>query len=126
MSDSMMQEILNRLDALAGKLGEGAAYTWGTYMRQAFWVDGVLTAGLAVMLAIATYFGIKLCLWNIMKVDDDDTPYNKAEKYIAGEVITGLASIITGIISIVMMYNGLTHLINPQYYALISISNMLK
>jgi hypothetical protein len=36
MSETMMAEILKRLDVIGAKLSEGGAFAWQAYMRQAF------------------------------------------------------------------------------------------
>lgn len=128
MSDAMMQEILKRIDTLSEKLGAGGAFAWETLMRQALWVDGVMQVVISLVLFGVAYGLIKLTFW-FWRPAPEDSRYEYAieEDFVRffGSMLTVTGAVITGIMSLVYFFDGLQHVINPQYYALVSLSQML-
>lgn len=61
MNETMLQEILNRLDALSAKLGVAAHALFALYVRQAY-IDGIESVLIIAAMAVAIYFLVKITL----------------------------------------------------------------
>jgi hypothetical protein len=112
--NELNQEILNRLDLLAEKLGVTVEMLWKVCVKQAY-IDGYysifwIVFGLFII-AITFYTGKKV--WE--KVDEGDG-YWKTDKKVAVVVIF-LCMNIFSVVSIVDGINGTKKIINPEYYA---------
>lgn len=129
MSEPMMQEILKRLDTIGGKLGEGAAFSWGTFMKQAFWVDGVVSLIACLAGLVAAYFAIRLAAWMFKrsKRADEKHPYTgvDGDLWSMGGWATGFVCVIVAVVSILSIPGAISHMVNPGYYALMDLARLL-
>jgi hypothetical protein len=130
MSETMMRELLARLDAIGAKLGEGAAFTWETMMRQAIFVDGWLKLLISVgyaLLAFVLYRTIRY-IWS-KKLDEK---WNE-ERYVVedevarplGTIFVGAAFVIVAWFSLSSAHQAISHIANPQYYALWNLARLV-
>jgi hypothetical protein len=132
MNDTMMQELLKRLDMLGEKLGDGAAAMWITLVRQAFWDGGVMNlCWLTLWLLLGG-----LCLRTALRVgaklsaDKDPNSDTRLEYEERGDLKLGrgfaiAGAVACGLISVAVLQTAVTSLVNPQYYALQDLAKML-
>ena len=112
--DKLPQEILNRLDALAAKLGVTVQYLWAVLIKQAR-VEVYGDLFFAVLFGSCGYL-----LWLLMK---KMIKMIKADKWADDWLFFASAAIIAGIIGclitvILNLYWCITPLFNPEYWAL--------
>lgn len=109
----MNQEILQRLDALAAKLGVTATHLWAVLVRQAY-VEFATSVAFAVIIAIATYGFVRVVRHGIAQEWYDD--YDGLP-----QIFTGIVGIVLGVcwlVALVGVVQGIGYLINPEYFAL--------
>lgn len=120
----MEQEILKRLDLLAGRLGIAATQIWQFTVRQA-WV-GALSSLLWLVSLLAVFIvSYRLFRGAWRNLPDDMAAYNSMAAYndyngamcISIIVLSGAGMLITGIASISLLSGIVTRLLNPQYWA---------
>lgn len=106
------QELINRLDALAAKLGTTGDYLWSVLVKQAYIV------GATDFIWVVFYAGAAYALYRVGN-------YFRATAETKDEGAFWVPAIISWIATVGMVigvfYNaieGLQYLINPQYYAL--------
>lgn len=126
MNETLMQEILKRLDLISEKLGEGGAFAWETFIRQALWVDGVLRVGFAVASIVLAI--VLVCLgarvWKTVVnhyESDADAFFDTPLPAIVGIVLVVLVIILT-VSAFSSLTSGLEHMANPAYYALMDLA----
>lgn len=112
MTQQFEQQILQRLDALAAKLGVTANEVWGILLRQAR-VEVITSIG-EVGIGALLFFLIMKTVPKIPKWDAEDSE---------GKLIGGVVLCILGaIFGFIMLIDGLTKLptllFNPQFWAL--------
>lgn len=122
-----MNEILKRLDLIGEKLGEGVAFSWETFVRQAFLVDGVwgLISNLIVASLACGGLLLTVKLWAKGREADNEGDYQSDLLYTIGGVLVGLAAVVLFPVAIVGAINSISHLINPQYYALTDLAKLV-
>jgi hypothetical protein len=122
MSETMMQEILARLDAIGEKLGEGAAFTWETMIRQAVLVDGWLgllgSVGYALLAFV--FYRVVCYVWS----KKHDEKWNEERYVVKDEIVRGLGTsfggagfIVLVVASLYSAQQAIAHIVNPTYYA---------
>lgn len=131
MSETMMQEVLNRLDAIGAKLGEGGAFVWEAMMRQVFWVGGVLTLLFAVVLAVASFGAYRLWWhYNQIATEEKGKGYlgSNIRRQMDAEQVAGFSvvgCVASAIAAAVFLFYGLAHIVNPTYYALMELAKLV-
>jgi TctA family transporter len=129
MSETMMQEILNRLDVIGEKLGEGAAFTWETMMRQAVLVGGWLGILEAAGYALIAFFLYRVIRYLLSKKSDGhgNEEFVVADEVnrVFGSVFTGIALLIFGAMAVYSATQAMSHIINPSYYALMDLARLV-
>lgn len=117
-----MQEILKRLDSIGAKLGEGVAFSWEVFMRQALWVDGVFSViGYVVLmfLAVRCFAWAKAACKRAQGSDDDNL------LDFLGPIGAAVGGAILSVSSVYGIWDGVAHVLNPQYYALMDLVKLV-
>jgi len=119
----MQEEILTRLDALAEKLGVAAHELFAIYVRQAplEFVD-VVGSGIILM---TTFFVVK----SAVKIFATAVEEDKEGKMFGAGVITAIASVILIVASFVVIdetQEAVKAVLNPEYYAISHLGQLLK
>ena len=125
MSESMMQEILKRLDTIGAKLGEGAEFAWRVSIKQQMINNGILNLIISAVLLAVCWALVKI-LRSPYPTDSED--YNGLEdetRHILKVAGCGAGTAITFVWGLIVLYEGLVHVINPQYYALMDLARLL-
>lgn len=130
MNDSLMQEILKRLDSLGEQLGAGAQYTWAAMMRQELVVNGWGNIVMAFVFAIIATALVKLAFWVCRPAPDSgghrpEFAIEDETGRALGVVFSVIGAAIAAIFAIVCLWEGAAHLLNPSYYALMDLAQML-
>jgi len=131
MNEQMGQEILQRIDVLAAKLGIAAEYLWDVLVRQQVLVNGWVTLACGI---VALVVGI-LCWrpfwgfmaeaqssWRVYMEEGCGTILERkafgVNTQMAGVcILLGLVGGISLVMAIACIIGGVSHLINPAYYA---------
>jgi hypothetical protein len=129
MGDKLMAKATEYIDAIAAKLGVAAEYLFEVLMRKAF-AEGIgLTVGGALLLTagiVALYFTIK----TLLKAEIDRSGYSwehEAKNKYGKIMMVGdgvpfclifFGSIIATIVAFPLLYSGIMHVVNPEYYAI--------
>lgn len=113
------QELLKRLDALAGQLGTTAGYLWHVMVRQAY-IEGITDCVLAMLFTVVTITGYRLTRRALEIPNKSDSyqgeywPDKKQGLFWPSIVVGSLAAIF----SLVSLTFGIQELLNPEYFAL--------
>src|SRR5690625_2832396 len=99
------EKIAEYIETLAAKLGVAAEHVYGVLVRQAF-VDGVRGVIFAIVLAGVSYLMFRITT-RVIRSEDE-----------AFAIFPIAAFVITLVMALVFMYNGIGQLINPEYYAI--------
>lgn len=114
ISQETMNQVLQRLDALAAKLGVTAQYIYGVYVVQAR-VEAIrdtIFGSLFIMLALGAGFGgYRLIQWGRKTDNEEDWPF------ICGGIAESF-SLLALLISLTHYYSALAAWLNPQFWAL--------
>ena len=110
MNEQMQQELLNRLDALAAKLGTTAEHLWGVLIYQAR-IDALVSAIGFVVFGLITMF-----LYKVVRNADDEID----------RIFPAVGMVITFGIAIACLFSIWTPLLNPEYFALQKVLEVLK
>lgn len=123
--NQLSQEVLNRLDALAAKLGTTVAQLWAVLIVQArveAWSDVVFGV---VFVALA--------FWAIKVLRSAITSLSKADPYVRwsnGDAIrfwlSLVGSLAFGVMATFTISDAITPMLNPQYWALQEILKAFK
>jgi len=121
MNSDMQQQILNRLDALAAKLGVAAKELFALYVKQV-----LITGWEAIVTGAVCYVVLVVCLrgmWNVTHKDlgPYDDPIDKPVFWFS--LIFGLFGIIAGTSFLV---NGVDLVLNPQLWAFKEVLSNIK
>lgn len=113
--EQFTQEMMKRLDALAGKLGMAATALWGFYIRQA------RISGIEDIMWTILFVGTALLFnrWRIAELKQHKTDP-------VGVFFCGAAVLLSAILSVVFFSHALTALVNPGYWAFQTIVEQLK
>ncbi len=116
-----MKEIAPLLETLAKKLGTTAEYLWAVLVKQAF-IASCIDILQYIILGVATYFFIKLTkkYWLMGEEKRWDTIW----LIIPG--IAGVALLLIWIVAFIAIQNTITGFINPEYWALNKILDVVK
>jgi predicted exporter len=114
MNQDTIKQITDALSPVAQKLGEGAGALFQIYVRQEI-IQGIEELGGAALLLIValifTAITFKTWKWAC-----------KRDLEIFTGMATGTAIVVALIVAPFLVFDGLPHLINPQYYAIQDIS----
>lgn len=108
------QEVLNRLDALASKLGTTAAYLWAVLVTQAKY-QGITDIGCALFWG-GMAFGLYK-LGKLMQSKAEGDKYDSSGFWI-GAFLSWAGGLGCVIVFGTCLQSGILELVNPQYYAL--------
>jgi len=126
--NGLTQQILSRLDAIGAKLGVAAQAVWGFYIRQAY-VEGI-TCLLIGLLALALCIAGSCLLprmwnWDFGIMEDG---YRKKNSHTEGPAYffycIGLVTF--GGVAVTYLYNSVTPLLNPGYWAFQQLVSNMK
>lgn len=109
--------ILQRIDALAAKLGTTAAQLWQVYLAQAT-VEALRDAALAVLLlSISTILGFKIIpfFWN--KLSAAEKLRHDGDGWGAAAIITAIVCIGLTTAAVCFLYASVGEFANPAYWA---------
>ena len=109
MNEQMMQEVLARIDALAAKFGIAAEYLWDVFMRQQVVVNGWMQFGVGVVFAVLFVCSIIATSRGVFGEWDDD--------HVTVEGIFTIIGYATIFPALILLNDGVCHLLNPAYYA---------
>lgn len=131
MPETMMQEILKRMDVLVGKVSAGGEYAFGLAMKQAFWVEGVLGVCLSLLLAVLAVVVFRAgCHFTGVLKNERATGYidRDFDKEMRAEFGVGLSyAICSGLVlgAVINLIASVPYLVNPEYYALMELVKAL-
>ena len=110
MNDKLAQDVLSRLDTIAGKLGVAADHIWGVLVKQAVvsgWTDLALLAVFWVPLLTAQIAGIR---WYMKQEKPSDDNF-------AIPGIPAVMLVVLTIVTLILAPQAIQALINPEYWA---------
>ena len=108
--------LLSHVDSLAAKLGIAAQHLMEIYVRQAY-VTAVLDFWLLTILSLVLWFGAKrLIVFIINKLRDCDRYCDSA--WIFGLIVTSLVTGVVAIFALCSLFESVSILMNPQYWAI--------
>ena len=119
----MNEQATKLLEQLAQKLGTTVEYLWGILIQQAQ-VDAFVNLGYLIILIIAWIIGVKLHFYL-----SKNEKYEKDNTGLAWAAIMIIFAMILIPVSIVMFFflgNIVTGLINPEYWALKQVLNLIQ
>jgi hypothetical protein len=111
----MNEEILKRIDVLAAKLNTTGEHLWGVLLIQQR-KDAITK----ILLFVAGLYLIWLSVRAFRKLPG--AGFHDEPKYIIGGIVSG----VVGVFFAAFGFDWWGHLINPEYYALKEILEMLK
>jgi hypothetical protein len=112
----MREEVMALIRDLAAMLEPGARAVWATMVRQQV-TSGALDMLLAVLAGVAAYFVGRASIRALNTDDRDDGD---------GTYMFGLCLAVgLAIASVLITHNALPHLLNPDYYAMMTLRGML-
>lgn len=118
----MKEELLQRLDLLAAKLGVAVEHLWEILTRQGF-VEGAYGLGLSFLGIVLLFPVYLLCRVATRMVMDDDTGFDDR-----GPGLFFICAAIA-ILALWFIFSGIgdsKFLFNPEYFALQEITNLMK
>lgn len=127
VADKAVDGILQRIDALAAKIGTTAQHVWEVYVAQAK-VEAVRDTATGVFFvivsALLSYLAYRLFLYGIKvgKSKGDESP---DWPFITGS-LAALVTVIFLVIAISVFYSALGEWINPQYWAFQHLAQDIK
>lgn len=131
MSDTMMQEILKRLDAITEKLGAGGAVVWQALVKQAFW-SGITSFVWVVFFTTIAFLSLRAArgITERLRLNDDpgsevSFDANEESNIRAGRGFFIAAAVVTSGIALVVLQGAVAHLLNPQYFALLDLARIV-
>lgn len=114
MTPQIQQEIIDRIDALAAKLGTTAQFVWGVLVKQA--KIELIKDIMGLVLSIAVLFAIvKFWVW-ANKKHEEIIDLNFFVFF--GGIIATLGGTVFFVASVIQSFDIPTLLLNPQYWAL--------
>jgi hypothetical protein len=123
VADKAVDGILQRIDALAAKIGTTAQHIWDVYVAQAK-VEGVrdlMIVGIMLTMAIVTGIGFKWFWFKAKKADSDIEDFFV---FMAGFCV--IAFIISVVCTFSFAYSAVGEFLNPQYWAFQHLTADLK
>lgn len=114
ISQDTANQVLQRLDALAAKLGVTAQFIYGVYVQQAHVeaIRDVLSATLLLVVGLGMANGsYRLIRWAWRTSESDDWPF------IAG-IIGCILSLVADGFALLVYYAAIGEWLNPQFWAL--------
>lgn len=125
MKDKALDKAFNYIDAVAEKLGVAAEHVYGIMVKQQF-VEGITTITMIpLMLLIFGFVFYKLITytsknWDDLYADDREVFFGIMN------IVVGIIFIITFIAFVVDVPGAIGRLVNPEYYAIKEILDVLK
>jgi hypothetical protein len=116
-----MKEIAPLLEKLAKQLGTTVEYLWGVLVRQAM-ISACIDILQYIMLGVATYFFVILTK-KFYKISEDA---NWDEFWIVLPALIGIALLIIWVVAFFAIQNTITGFINPEYWALRKVLEIIK
>lgn len=121
VADHTVQEILQRIDTLATKIGTTAAHIWDVYVQQAR-VEAIRDTAFAVIFGVLSvalaYLAFRLFKYGL-KSDYDVWPY------VCGS-LSAIAAVVLFLASGSFGYSSIGEWLNPQYWAFQHLMQDLK
>ena len=99
-----IDSIKETLVPIAEKIGEGAGYGWEVLVWGQF-AEGVGMLIISLLVGLITYFGSKKLL-------------DIAEETDGASLVGLIVTVLTGLFSLIMLYDGLIAVIAPEYSAI--------
>ena len=122
VADKAVDGILQRIDALAAKIGTTAQHIWDVYVAQARVEairDTIFVVLFLIVSSLLAYLSYRLFQHGIKENDYDVWPY-----------VTGTSAAIVSVacvaIALVTMYSAIGEWLNPQYWAFQNLTKDLK
>ena len=114
---------MTKLEAVASKIGVGAEYMFGVYVKQA----NVEIVEFTISFIIATVF-VSFCMFTLAKAlkNDGFTDENFPTFYSLSFIITAFINIFLLINVLVEFGNVITCIFNPEFYALDKLFKSIK
>jgi hypothetical protein len=122
VADKAVDGILQRIDALAAKIGTTAQHIWDVYVAQARVEairDTVFVVLFLIVSSLLAYLSYRLFRYGIKRDGYDDWPY------ITGG-FAGFFSLAILVASLVIFYGAIGEWLNPQYWAFQQLTKDLK
>ena len=119
----MNEQATKLLEQLAQKLGTTVEYLWGVLIQQAQ-VAAFINLGYSVVLIITWIMGIKLHFYFGKNGKYDD--YDTGAIYIGIMVAFAITLVLTSIAMFFFLGNIVTGFVNPEYWALKQVLNLIK
>ena len=111
------QKAENALDAIADKLGTGIDHFWPLFIKQQ-WADGIISIIIFVLIMMFFILLSYISYKNYKNGPNPDT----------GLILT-LALLATALVGLLVVYElrtGILQILNPEYYALKEIMELMK
>lgn len=112
----LTQELLTRLDQLAATLGTTTEKLWAVLVKQGK-VEGIF-AGLTSFVTIFLFIALYASLKRVWPEDEEDQ--------LTAVLFGGVAMFILIIILYFNLYNTITYLFNPEYFAISKLVSIFK
>ena len=120
MDGQTVDKIINALQPIADKLGEGARYLWYVYYRQSI-IEGIVSILVSAVLLVVTVVAAIVATRYLRKalayaptdwLDETRVPWFVIGGIAAAVAVFALSAGLTN------FFGGLQHVLNPGYYAL--------
>ena len=113
----MNQEIIEMLKVLADKFGTTTEHLWRVLLEQAL-LSGITNVILLVVILVLTVMWVRFALERIKK-EEENGYYSSDDDNIGALWLTIILVIpFCGVVSVLLIYDIVTAILNPDYWAL--------
>lgn len=134
--NGVIDKVATYLDGIAAKLGVGVGKIWPWLVKQQV-LEGytaVASAAGLVAITVATWVGFYILIVRGKVYRAERETYDSHERremcYVAACVTLGILGVIGAVGSAAMVFgdmpSAIRHILNPEYYALADLMNMVK
>ena len=110
------EKLESLFSSIAEILKRGGEYFWPLVVRQQY-INGLFNLGVAIALMVGSYLATR---WFLKKSRDGN--YGDEGMYIMGLIV----SVIVGLLGLIPLYYAVSMLVNPEWWALVTLGNLVK
>lgn len=120
MNPELQKEIFDRLDALAAKMGVAVEWLWPIFVRQQY----VMVGPGIVLTLLAAAAGVGMAKWSKRLKQTQGCTCD--DPWVGAAIASGVFWVATIVGLCALAFAGVPRLINPEYYALVDLVEVVK